>query len=88
VELDREIFNVETDKFHTLALTVEGAVYSFGNGIHGRLGFGNVDDVVEPTLLRFPKEAKRIVQIAVSENHSLALTDEGYIYTWGCNRYR
>jgi hypothetical protein len=77
VEIAEEIVHLDTDKFHTLAVGRSGAVYSFGNGMHGRLGFGNVENVVTPTLLRFPKDVKAIRAVAVSENHSLALTDTG-----------
>lgn len=69
---------------HTLILTDDGEVLSCGVGEYGRLGTGSNDDALEPT----PIEAladEDIVQIAAGYDHSLALTANGHIYTWGRN---
>jgi E3 ubiquitin-protein ligase HERC1 len=39
---------------HTLALTVEGEVYSWGDGDYGKLGHGNNSTVKTPKLITGP----------------------------------
>ena len=61
---------------HSLVVTEEGALYSFGRGDSGTLGYGNEDAE------RFPKmvDALRHVRIAAGAagvNQSLALAEDG-----------
>ncbi|KAK9156449.1 hypothetical protein Sjap_003929 [Stephania japonica] len=65
-----------------------GAVMSFGDGSHGALGlpsssFGWGTDAYEPTLV--PALPPIITAIAAGHYHSLAITTEGHVWTWGRN---
>ncbi|CAI6002609.1 unnamed protein product [Closterium sp. NIES-65] len=72
---------------HTLAVTVDGALYSFGRnwdsrrrkaGQLGRKGpFGRPG--------RVAGVAGRVRAVAAGKFHSVAVTEEGVVYTWGCN---
>ncbi len=69
---------------HSLVVTEEGALYSFGYGSKGQLGHGS--DGHE----RFPKmvDALRNVHIAVAAAgsvQSLALAEDGAVFSWGGN---
>ena len=58
----------------------------FGSGNWGVLGQGNENDVKfdSPRLVEyFVKKNLKVVDIAVGEYHSVALTDDGSVYTWG-----
>jgi hypothetical protein len=68
---------------HTLIRTEDGRVYSFGDGSNGQLGHGDKEDRLTPTLIGAPLEGKFVVQVACGRNHSMALTREGSVYTWG-----
>lgn len=71
---------------HYLALTEDGQVYSFGSNDQGQLGLGHTRTVDSPTLLeKYGNEqlASRIVQVAAGKSHSIALTEDGSVYTWG-----
>uniref|UniRef100_A0A7S4NS28 Uncharacterized protein n=1 Tax=Guillardia theta TaxID=55529 RepID=A0A7S4NS28_GUITH len=70
---------------HTLVLNRRGQVFSFGSGDSGRLGHGNDNDQWSPTFLS-ALESERCVSIAAGFAHSVALTDQGQIYTWGCGK--
>ena len=74
---------------HTLVATADGALYAFGLGKGGRLGLG--DNVTHcPTPLRVTGgslSSRKVVGIAAAENHSIAVTSCGYVYTWGSNRF-
>jgi hypothetical protein len=69
---------------HTIVCTEDGRIYSFGNGeYHGQLGHCDFDNKFTPTLVEVLK-GKCVVQVVCGWKHSMALTSEGRLYTWGC----
>jgi len=69
---------------HTLILTDDGEVLSCGVGEYGRLGTGSTTDSLIPQSLE-PLAHEDIVAIAAGSSHSLALTANGQLYSWGRN---
>uniref|UniRef100_K3WAD0 BTB domain-containing protein n=1 Tax=Globisporangium ultimum (strain ATCC 200006 / CBS 805.95 / DAOM BR144) TaxID=431595 RepID=K3WAD0_GLOUD len=57
-------------------------VYSWGRGEDGQLGLGDTIDQYRPVLVDALQE-RRIVQIACGSGHTVVLTEEGEVYTWG-----
>lgn len=80
------IADIVAGKFHSLAMTIDGRVYSWGHGRSGRLGHGNEEVQLEPRMIDALCKV-RIRSIAASENHSLALTSDGDVYCWGSDRF-
>ncbi|XP_018308499.1 RCC1 and BTB domain-containing protein 1 [Mycetomoellerius zeteki] len=77
---------------HVLALTKEGEIYSWGCNDRGQLGTEKSAQVITPILVQIPVpedslSMKRIIDIACGINYSVALTEDGKIYTWGDNHY-
>lgn len=82
---------------HTLALSGDGSVYSWGRGTFGRLGTGSEADQHYPVRLNFFASSTdgratddkniKIVGIAAGAYHSLALSDDGSVWAWGYNVY-
>lgn len=75
---------------HSMALTQNNNLYVWGCNSAGKLGFGEEYEYKErlerPTLLsKSSFDHKKIIQIATGDNHLLALTDDGNIYSWGMN---
>jgi len=68
---------------HTLLLSKEGKVFSFGDGANGRLGHGNCRNYSLPQPIA-SLESKRITFIAAGWTHSMAIDDDGKLFTWGC----
>ncbi len=68
---------------HSLALTVSGAVYSFGDGGVGRLGHGDTSDVYTPKVI---EALSGVEAIAAGSAHSLA-TVSGAVYSFGFGTY-
>lgn len=71
---------------HTVALTNEGKVYSWGSDDNGKIGrnLKGRDKYVKAmhiSALNF-KKAKNIF---VGKNHSFVLNEKGQLYGWGCN---
>lgn len=52
----------------------KGQVFSWGAGIHGCLGHGNLRDRYSPLMIDEPLRGVNIVQIACYENHSAAIS--------------
>jgi regulator of chromosome condensation len=75
-----------TGQHHSLALSKDHKVYSWGRGDYGQLGHGDDEKRLEPTVIQFFENLEggdHVVQIACGANHSLALTKNGKIYSWG-----
>lgn len=73
----------------TLALTHDHCrLYSFGRADYGQLGIGVITAFSDfrntPQPVKFPK-AVQILEINAGENHGMAITTDGQLYTWGFN---
>ncbi|KAJ1390295.1 Regulator of chromosome condensation, RCC1 [Sesbania bispinosa] len=92
--LSIKVVAVAAGEAHTLLLTGDGRVYSWGRGILGRLGVGSEQDDHFPVQVKFGSSAEtvRIVGIAAGAYHSLALSggmmslsidNLGALWMWG-----
>ena len=74
---------------HTLAMTMDGNIYSFGFNGCGQLGHGDNQNkfaVYQPTLIQyFMMNGIHVVQISSGSYHNIVLDDGGNIYTFGAN---
>jgi len=61
-------------------------VYACGKGNHGRLGLGDENGRLQPTLLR-AFQGVRVKQVSAGCRHAAAISEEGKLYTWGFNFY-
>ncbi|CAH1429339.1 unnamed protein product [Lactuca virosa] len=89
--LSRIVIAIAAGEAHTLALTADGDVYSWGRGTFGRLGNGSEVDQFFPVKIEFNLTDKRdkvkIVGISAGAYHSLALADDSSVWGWGYNAY-
>ncbi|EEP76304.1 predicted protein [Uncinocarpus reesii 1704] len=82
--------DVKMSKLHTAILTddPESNLYMCGFGPGGRLGTGD-----EATRFNFVcienggAAGKKIVNVALGQDHSIAISDQGEVFTWGSNKY-
>eukprot|EP00210_Caulerpa_lentillifera_P004267 g4070.t1 len=69
---------------HSAVVTLQGEVYTWGSNIYGQLGYGTSDSASNPTPQRVDSlQHKKVTQVSLSKHHSLALTQEGDVYSWG-----
>nr|XP_015798394.2 probable E3 ubiquitin-protein ligase HERC1 isoform X1 [Nothobranchius furzeri] len=68
---------------HTLAITVEGEVFSWGDGEYGKLGHCNSATQKYPKIIQGPLLGKVVVGVSAGYRHSAAVTNDGELYTWG-----
>jgi alpha-tubulin suppressor-like RCC1 family protein len=84
------IQDVRMSKLHTAVLTTDPVsnLYMCGHGPGGRLGTGS-----ETTRYQFAciegggLAQKKVAAVALGQNHTLAITEEGEIFSWGNNAY-
>ena len=70
---------------HILALSDSGDVYAWGLGTSGQLGLGKKRSFPSPQLV-WGLMRKGVRQIAAGHAHSLALTYNGLVYSWGSSK--
>ncbi|CAD7697676.1 unnamed protein product [Ostreobium quekettii] len=79
------VMQVVCGKFHTLAVTAQSHVYGWGQNSQGQLGLGDRVERHTPTHVD-ALWALPVKQLAAGDWHSMALTNSGFLFTWGCNQ--
>jgi alpha-tubulin suppressor-like RCC1 family protein len=70
---------------HTVLLSSDGRIFSFGRNKYGQLGDGTTLNRASPILVNGIPLNVNITSIAAGGGHSIALTSEGRLITWGLN---
>ena len=73
----------------TVSREGDGALYTFGKGVHGRLGHG-LEYTLSEASIRLPKKVEvlgkmSVINVACGKDTTAAITDTGKLYTWGRN---
>ncbi|BDR54488.1 hypothetical protein KIMH_05990 [Bombiscardovia apis] len=77
--------DMDSKYYHSLAIDSKHNVYSWGDNTYGELGDGTTTSRLKPVPITFPTSAN-IVKVSTGYYpHSLALDDQGNLYTWGRN---
>ena len=73
---------------HTAALTDDGQLYVWGRGNEGQLGLGDYRPRTVPALVKAlgdQQAGSTVLQVACGASHTIALCDNGDVYTFGSN---
>lgn len=87
-ETEKDAVDKKKEKLSEAAVSEDketGRVLTLGQGDVGQLGLG--EDILErkkPALVK-GLDGMNIVQVECGGMHTVALTDDGKVYTWGCN---
>ncbi|XP_075718185.1 inhibitor of Bruton tyrosine kinase [Rhinoderma darwinii] len=73
-------------KFHSVFLSQKGQIYTCGHGQGGRLGHGDELTCLVPRLVE-GLATHSCSQMAAAKDHTVVLTEEGYIYSFGLNTF-
>lgn len=73
-------------KFHTVFLSQKGQVFTCGHGQGGRLGHGDEQTYMVPRMVE-GLMSHYCSQVAAAKDHTVVLTEEGYVYTFGLNTF-
>jgi len=71
---------------HVIAMSSDGAVYSWGLGVLGQLGHGDCVDSGLPRPIQY-FEGHTVVDIACGSHHSVVVTSAGQVFTFGSSEY-
>ncbi len=80
-----KIVMVATGQYHTVALSAQGVVFTWGDNSKGQLGYTGLSMSNQPTLVRSTILTLPIIQVAAGDYSSYALTSTGEVYAWGDN---
>ncbi|KAM4537906.1 alsin isoform 1-T1 [Fundulus diaphanus] len=64
--------------------TLHTEVWSWGHGEHGELGHGDNLTRLQPLCIKSLNK-KEVIRVAAGAHHSLALTAQSQVYSWGSN---
>ena len=81
------IRDVVLSKLHSAVLTNDAVsnLYVCGVGRGGRLGLGDENTRFNYVCVQGGLASKHVIQVALGQNHSMALTNDGELWTWGSN---
>ncbi|KAJ6983052.1 hypothetical protein NC653_026004 [Populus alba x Populus x berolinensis] len=74
--------------WHTVCVSADGDVYSFGGNQFGQLGTGGDQAETLPRLLEAPSlENIHAKTVSCGARHSAIITEDGKVFCWGWNKY-
>jgi alpha-tubulin suppressor-like RCC1 family protein len=76
-----EWFQIECGGWHTVGLTKNGEVFTWGSNYFGQLGHGDWESRLVPAKVE-SLDGLAITKISCGKNYTAALTDKGEIFTW------
>ena len=86
VQIMADVIHVSAGNNHVLAITSDNALWAWGrngsndNHVSGLLGNGTMVDNFEPTIVMHD-----VIYAVAANSHSMALTEDGNLWTWGRN---
>lgn len=81
------IASLAAGAFHLLALKQDGTVWATGYDVDGELGLGNPTPYGRINVAVQVTNLTDITAIAAGANHSIALKQDGTVWSWGQNLY-
>ena len=78
----QRVVAVSAGGYHSLTLTADGSVWSWGVGDWGELGHGDTQEQLLPKKVE-ALAGQRVVAVSAGAFHSLATTADGAVYAWG-----
>ena len=81
----KRVVGVSASDSHSVAVTADGEVFSWGEGDSGCLGHGNEEDVLTPKQVEGILTGLHVVTVAVDDMHTAVVTREGRLFVWGAS---
>ncbi|EIE80946.1 hypothetical protein G6F46_006396 [Rhizopus delemar] len=82
------IVDITTGTNHSLALSADGRLFTWGYGEQGQLGRRISSRHPKDSLRCEPLSLKNVKLIGAGSYHSLAVTHDNQLYAWGLNNFR
>ena len=88
---EKKITQISLGDNHMVALDIDEKVYTWGSNSYGQLGQGLTSGSNVPICISDMSESilgkKKVVQISAGDWQTVAIDEEGKVYTWGSNYY-
>ena len=81
-DIKKKVLLVGCGQSFSFLVTADGA-YSWGCGYYGALGHGNEETILKPKLIEGLKGRGLVKSITGGAFHSIAMTNEGKVFSWG-----
>uniref|UniRef100_A0A672ZQK9 Hect domain and RLD 7 n=1 Tax=Sphaeramia orbicularis TaxID=375764 RepID=A0A672ZQK9_9TELE len=80
---------IEAGQYCTFSVSADGSVKACGKGSYGRLGLGDSNNQSMPKklVLEPHRNMKKVSSSKGSDGHTLAITVEGEVFSWGDGEY-
>ena len=82
---NESIIKIAAGNNHSMAITELGELYTWGEGIYGQLGHGINNNEQYPKKVEYFCNKFKIIDCKGGATHTVALTEEGYLFGWGQN---
>ncbi|KAJ3666590.1 hypothetical protein Zmor_002027 [Zophobas morio] len=82
-----QVQQVEAGQYCTFAIHWDGSVSACGKGSYGRLGLGESSNQSFPKRILLDSVVKKLSSSKGSDGHTLALAENGIVYSWGDGDY-
>ncbi|MEE6472259.1 hypothetical protein FKM82_009552 [Ascaphus truei] len=80
------VVSITSGQTCSMAITDNGHVYGWGYNGSGQLGVGSTGNQLTPCRMVL-LHSECVIQIVFGHSHTLGLTDQGVLYTWGTNAH-
>ncbi|KAJ3669927.1 hypothetical protein LUZ60_010251 [Juncus effusus] len=86
------IKSITAGKFHSVAVGLNGELFTWGFGRGGRLGHPDFDihsgqaAVITPRQVMVGLGSRKVKVVAAAKHHTVIATQNGEVFTWGSNR--
>jgi alpha-tubulin suppressor-like RCC1 family protein len=80
------IKSISAGRMHSIATTDESMVFAWGCGDDGALGMGDTSSSTIPQRIT-SLDGKMVVKVSCGSRHTLALSAQGLVFSWGWNSY-
>jgi alpha-tubulin suppressor-like RCC1 family protein len=84
---ENKIIEIVAGHHHMMALTETGKVYTWGRNECGQLGHDEINTDIHKPKIVSDLIRENIISICSGYSHSLALSDNGEIFSWGSNKW-
>ena len=80
---------MEAGQYCTFMINADGGIGACGKGSYGRLGLGDSNNQSQPKKMTFDSkhQIKKISSSKGSDGHTLALTVDGELFSWGDGKW-
>jgi len=75
-----DVVAVSAGGSHTMAITADGSLWGWGNGLSGQLGAGTTAMRLMPAHIM-----NNVAAVSAGTNHTMAIRDNGSLWGWGNN---